>query len=402
MKSICYLVLFLLLLLLKFFGVKFIEKPMVDLFLLIILSFLSLFYVNGRVKDSYTKLIKLYVFFVFCSCLYSNYYHNQSLLSTLTGSYMFFSLLFYFFLLSSNLSFKQIESVLKIVAILFCSCYILQWLIYPVVLFNSAADQINITGDQFRMRMPGSICCYFLFVYGVCKYILCKKTKYLLYTLCGFIPIIVQGFRSLVVLSIVSIPLVLFFTLRKVSRTLLYGAFFSVVAMVVLNNQFVVQKIDEMEERNNSDQTFSNTDYIRYLSLDYYWNEQFTNPYEKFWGGGYPIDNTTNYYKRITTVKRSYNYFWEDLGVVGLSFIIGLPATLLLITMYVICMWRCKEPELQYIRFTLFIVLIGSLFTSMELFRKGNILLLSLFLYIEYKYHQELRQKKKIIINDNC
>lgn len=69
--------------------------------------------------------------------------------------------------------------------------------------------------------------------------------------------------------------------------------------------------------------------------------------------------------------------------------VIGMPAVILLVFMYLYCMWKCKEPRLQYIRFTLFVVLFGSIITSMELYREGNILLLSLFLYIEYKYHME-------------
>lgn len=73
-----------------------------------------------------------------------------------------------------------------------------------------------------------------------------------------------------------------------------------------------------------------------------------------------------------------------------------MPAVILLVFMYLYCMWKCKEPRLQYIRFTLFVVLFGSIVTSMELYREGNILLLSLFLYIEYKYHMEQKFVDKL------
>ena len=87
--------------------------------------------------------------------------------------------------------------------------------------------------------------------------------------------------------------------------------------------------------------------------------------------------------------KDQNGFYWDDLGVIGLGLVIGFPAAILLILLYVVCMWKCKEPDIQYVRFTLFVVLVGSIFTTRELYREGNILLLSFFLYLEYKYHAE-------------
>lgn len=81
------------------------------------------------------------------------------------------------------------------------------------------------------------------------------------------------------------------------------------------------------------------------------------------------------------------------LGIVGLSFIIGIPAVLLLVIIILRCAILCKDRELQYIRFTLLVVLLGSLFTSKELFRTGNMVIIGIFLYLEYIRNKELKLK---------
>ena len=140
---------------------------------------------------------------------------------------------------------------------------------------------------------------------------------------------------------------------------------------------------------------FDNENYIRYSELDYYWNEYFTKPGEKIFGGGVPVDMSTKYRKDIYY----NNYAFTDLGLVGLGLIIGFPAVLLLVLCYVKCIWRFKEPKFQYLRFTLLLVLLGSLFTNAELYRTGNILLFSLFLYVEYinnRSYSPVLKKKNI------
>ena len=111
----------------------------------------------------------------------------------------------------------------------------------------------------------------------------------------------------------------------------------------------------------------------------------------------------TAYTKRINFARNNYSFRWTDLGIVGLSMIIGIPAVLILVLIYLRCIWLCKEPEIQFVRFTFLIVLLGS-GTTAEMYREGNILLLSFFLYLEYKYHKELKISKflkKNVITSN-
>lgn len=381
----------LILLLLGVFGLEIIHYNFLDYFYLFIVVILAFPYL--KTKSTYSTPIILYVIFFFFSCLYSWRFNNQSLYQVVGHSYDYLALLFFFHLMKGNLNYKEAERVLFIVALCFCFAYVLQYLLAPTVIFSGALDEGKMNAYRFRIRMPGSICGYFLLLYSINKYLLNRKLLYVFTALLAFIPVIIQGFRSLVLLSIIAALAIIPFTLRNSIKTTIY-AVIGVAAMFLLSTTYIVQnKIDEMMSRQENGSTFENQDYIRYLSFDYYWNKQFTKPYEKIIGGGPPVDIESKYKKDISAAIEYYGFYWVDLGIVGLSMVIGIPAVLLLVYIYCLCMWKCKEPPLQYVRFTLFVVLVGSIFTTMELYREGNLLLLSFFLYIEYKYHQEKKLK---------
>lgn len=390
-------ILFFVLLLLDFFGLKIIRYGFLDY---VFLSTIVIMAVPAiQVKGTYPFLIIGYCIFVLLSCLYSWSFNGQGLITVIGHSYDYFALLFFFVLLWTNLSSKEAENLFVRIALCFCFCYILQYIISPTVLFSGAEDENKMNALKYRVRMPGSISGYFLILYAINKYLLGevrKRSKYILYAIIAFVPIVIQGFRSLVMLTLMAGFLIIPFVLRSGKKTIIYSILGAVIVLLATSTSLVQTKIDEMMARQEKQQTFNNEDYIRFLSFDYFWNEQFTKPYEKVIGGGVPSDKKTAYYRKIQNVKQHYDYYWVDLGIVGLSMVIGMPAVILLVFMYLYCMWKCKEPQLQYIRFTLFVVLFGSIFTTMEIYREGNILLFSLILYIEYKYHAEQKFVDKL------
>ena len=161
--------------------------------ILIVLLFKDGF--SANVKETILgKLIIFYISFLFLSCVYSWLYNKQSLYVVILYSFNYFSILFFFVLLKLKLTAQQTEKVILWISLTFCMCYIVQWLIYPTILFSSANDTINITDDQFRMRMPGSLGAYILFFMGFNRFLVTsKKVSYLIYSLIAMFPILIQG-----------------------------------------------------------------------------------------------------------------------------------------------------------------------------------------------------------------
>lgn len=385
--------LFLILLLLAFLGLRIFPIRMSNWDYPLLLVLVAAVYGGIQTKVAYSRLIILCTVFILASCVYSYFHHGQALYMVVAHSYKYLSILFFFYLVKHQISARTAERLLISVAVICCSCYIVQWFVYPTILFQGA-DSDSVSEIIYRVRIPGSISCYCLFFYGVNRFLLGDRIKSIIYILLGFLPILIMGFRSLLSVSFVSFFLMLPFTLKFTVRTFLFGLLGSVAVFFIMQTSLVQSKIEEMNRRNEAGQTFENEDYVRWRELDYYWYKQFKTPVEHIVGGGVPTDPTSQYAKDILGGAYGMSLYWNDLGLVGLSMIIGIPAVLLLVAMYLVCIWRLKEPELQYLRFTLIVILIGSLFTTAELYRSGNILLFSLFLYIEYKYHQERTPKR--------
>lgn len=386
---------FLTLILLAFFGLSVFYYSFTDYICLAIVFICS---IGTAIKSDgmYPNLIKLYAIFVMVSCVYSSFANHQGLVSVIGHSYDYFALLYFFVLIRVNLTLQETVKLLEMLTLSFCIGYILQWLVYPTILF-SGVERFAIGDERYRARMTGSICCYYLLMYAINNYLIHRKMKFVLYGILAFVPIIIQGFRSMVVLSAIASLLMIPFVVKNFRKSFYYALLGVICAFLLLQTSLVQSKINEMLNRQEKAQTFDNDDYIRYRSLNYYWNYQFTNPIEKIVGGGVPSDLNSTYTKEINNAIENSHFYWVDLGLVGLSMIIGIPAVLILVIIYGRCIWRCKASQIQYVRFTMIIVLLGSIFTTEELFREGNILLLSFLLYIEYRV-----QKDNLILHTNA
>lgn len=378
----------------RYIKILLITLLFISCFGLIILDFRGLKYIytfflfysclKYKGKAPYKKAILLYAFFVLCSCIYSAIYNHQFLIRLIGRTYEYWGILFVFIIMSYKPSILQLEKVIKCLSIIFCLCYLIQWIIYPINVFRGSLDELNIGNDVFRMRMSGSICAYCLYFYGINRYVQYHKNKNLIYSFLGFLPIIIMGFRSLTTLTLIFTFAMIPFITRKKSKTIMAYIFGIILISAISQLGIVQSKIDEMLDRQESGQTFDNKDYIRYIEYEYFTEVVFTKPMERLLGGGNPIDESTSYYQIMYDAADRLHFYWQDLGIVGLSFIIGIPAVILLIWVVLRCIFQCKSPNLQYIRFTLLTVLLGSIFTSMELYRTANLLIISLYICLIY------------------
>ena len=387
-QAINYRFLGLILLLSNCFGVVFLNVYALNYVFVLILFIFA--FIERKKKHEYAKLIFVYLFFILLSCLYSTLFNGQNIVKTIVASYPCLGVLSYFIAAHYKLTSEKLILTIKIICIAWCCSYLLQWLIYPTILFATALNEVNITDDEFRMRMPCSICAYLLFFWGINGLVSRKNIrKNILYTLLGFLPILIMGFRSLTVLAVLCAILLITFVTKKFFKSIMFGISFLFLIYLSYNNIPIVHnKVNEMVERQEAGQDFSNSDYIRYIEYNYFTETIFVKPAERFFGGGYPVmDNSTAYGRKMYDSSYNYSMYWVDLGLIGLSFIIGISAVCLLIWMAFLMIKKCSAKDLQFIRFALLVVLVGSIVTSMELFRQGNLLIVGIILYyIENQY----------------
>ena len=354
-------------------------------------------FLSFKVKSSFTgKFIYSYFAFFMLSSLYSSLFYHQSLIDVFkSASPMYLGIFAFFLWARQNVTAKETLSILRFFALLFCFCYLLQWIVYPHVLFYGAADKLNVSASYFRLRMPGSIGAYYLFFDGLRLLQKGKKTKGAGFMIIGGLPILIMGFRSLVVLTFV-LGLVMLLQLFRMKSLK------SWIALIVLIPSFwgltqlpvVQKKFNEMQNRQESNQDFSNPDYVRYIEYQYYTSYVFTNTGDKLFGGGIPVNGA---YAKKFEIASQKGLFWADLGLLGLAMVVGPMTVLLLVVMVLRCAWKCSDKNLLHLRYTLLTVLLGSLITTMELFRQGNLLVVGVMLYLEYVYNDQKENREMLI-----
>lgn len=390
-----YRVLFLLLLMNWFFGTIVLKDWGGRLQYLWIAMLLWFMFAYRKVRSCYTTPLILYGIFVFLSCVYSTLYNGQSFIRCARATYPAWGLLSFFTFFLFKMNAAKTFKVLRIFSVLFCFAYLIQWAVYPAVIFG-AGDTNLVSLDTYRARMPSSICSYLLFFYGIKNFLSERKPIYIVYLVLGFTCMIIMGFRSLMAISVfMAIIMILTIYRHSIQKTLVVIAIAGAMVWAALQVPLVQDKIDEMMERQESEQTFQNSDYIRYTAFYFFQNEVFVKPGEKIFGGGYP-DGKSSYSRYLVRNQMFSGLYWVDLGIIGLSWIIGIPAVALLVYLVVRCSWRCKDQELMFIRYALLAVLGGSIGTSMEIFRECNMYVIGLLFYLEYVYHKENGYRKGI------
>lgn len=274
--------------------------------------FTCIFLINGyKYKSAVKKYIALYCLFIFVSAVSSSIFNKQPVLGTFVESYPYLGLLSFFLLPSLNIrQSKLIEQGMVKLAILFCVCYLIQYVFFPTIIFTGASTTGLFEDGAVRIRMAGSALSFFLYLWGLSTFLEKREKKYIFISLLALLVPFMMGFRSLLFLVVVCTVILIIKKEGFSFKIVLYGALMIILGFAVSFLPFVRDKIDSMIERQGSGQTFSNSDYIRFIEYDYYMENVFSNPLERFFGGGTPVYGTA-YYNEIMLAFEKLLY-WND------------------------------------------------------------------------------------------
>lgn len=363
-------------------------------------TLLAFFYFSTKENNGHYKLwIGLIELLVLGSVFYSFLVNEQSFKDVFLVSYFALGLASFFIFDYFKISYENSKKIIKNFSLLFCIAYTFQWIVYPTEIFSGVRDSFSVNESQFRMRMSCSACSYCLFFWGLNSYMNNKKFINLLYALLGVLPFVIMGFRSLVFLSILFAIYIVAWHLWKAKSHFFVNFFFLLLFVLVIIQVPIVQdKYEEMISRQESEQTFDNEDYVRYVSLAYY--TDVTTKTEMAIGGGFPLVpkslSSRNHYVSKFCKGYQMQLYWNDLGLIGFGFIFGFPSVVLITFLVFRTVLRSKEQELLFIRATLLTIYLGTIFTSQELYRAGNFLFIGLLMYTEYIYHKEKNENRYI------
>ena len=295
--------------------------------LLVVFSFFL--FDKRQIYGKYIVLMNLFLFINAIGC-YAN--RGQSLYSFFRGSefYILAMINIYFIALRLRNKIKDFENVLFYLSIIMCVLYIIQYIIYPIPIFKStgvALDRDIVESSDSRIRITGQALGTIAYFMGLNKFLCKKEIKSLIQMTLGFSSIIILGFRSQA-FALILFSIVLFVRLYKFSLKMWLPIVIAaiVVYYIVIPLSFVQNSLENMMERQ---ETGSGSNEARIITMAYYMNNFFQNNWERFWGAGLP--GSFGVYSEYIDYLKSYHLIFADCGLLGLSWIAGVPATLIII-----------------------------------------------------------------------
>lgn len=363
----------------------------------ILLAFLIPFLIWGIDRQKlYFRKTLLFLFMGLVANMVSCYmYHGQGFLDSIKAMAFFYYIFFYFALCYFCPSAQNVNRSLMLLCVIFNSLYILQFFLLQKGIIFLPVDETSIyLGEGARFHMIGSGLASLSIFLGVNHFLAQNKKKYILLAVSGLLVLLLMAFRTMVVLSLLFVVFELFLIKGVKTSSFIYLFLFGIVLLLTLQIPVVADKIDYMWEKQFGEGTqhsFANKNYIRWITLDYYYNSYFRDGLEMFLGSGYPVVNG-KYYQYIEKVLWANGMFWMDWGILGLSWMIGIPAVLAML-FYCYKVFKIRANLSYYYLPVWFFYLLFSSITTAEFFRQGNFVIQAVCLYLAERVYFDTKFK---------
>ena len=355
---------------------------------------------NYKKNLFFNKYIIYLVFFLILNYISCSYYNNQDILSSFRAGTDFYSLFLFWFFYRWKLNLRQWEKTLWWICFCFGICYIIQYIMFPTIIFGG---QIRIDSEEQRIAIYGQGLASLSVIFGLNKYLIDRRKKYIIIILLGLFAVFGCGYRTMLLSLSLSI-IILVLRLRISKRTLLSLSLLVIMlAVFIINVDFIQYQIENMSDRQENLNEGGLENDFRYINLLYHYTSFFKSPIELFLGSGLAFEGT-DYYKYIKMLDESGMYY-SDLGLIGLSWMIGIPAVLIMI-IYSYQIYKKKvNKEYIYIGIYFFNIVISSI-TTHEFYIHLNFvvqaILFCIFTKILEKEERQLKGNKLYcIVNNN-
>lgn len=331
----------------------------------------------------FKKELTVFFIFILASAFSCSFFRGQDIGDTLfTDNYFnFYCLALYFALYAIKPSIKDLNRIIIICYIIFFVIYIVQYIYYP----NQIVTLLVNNEKEHRFRIFGQLINSLGYFYCLCKYIKTKKNIYLILCFIGILTIFLLAFRTM----LLAVLIVTFFAYFRSSGISIKKILPLCIAMLIFyyglsNIPAVSASLERMVEANN-EQSYGNSDYIRWIQLDYFMEYHFINPIERILGSGMP--GKFSRYGQMFMGDEVFSedtaiYAWVDWGLIGLSWVIGPIAVIALIFIWVKCIKisYVQDIEYQFVAYWLVFLLLISI-NNIEIYRIGGFGFHALIMY---------------------
>lgn len=372
-----------------FFYVKFLKEPVLDrieLFALIVIIFFviskSLLNPEPHLKKRFRFEVNLFLLSAFLSMPITYFYHHQGFETTLIAQRFMYFYLFYFLLHILRLKAFEVERLMVIIGVLYLAFFLLQYIFYPIILFDVRIDESRGTLRIFLPALGFMFLTYYKFLQEFLNNLKVRHAIFLLLFL--LVGGVLQGTRQTLASMILITAAYIFFSKQVKSKFFVISLASVASIAVFFLFQDIFLEIIATTQMEKSDQETN----IRSLAATFFLTDFMPSNIAYILGNGQDSMNSI-YGERIYLYKTLFGFFQSDIGIIGDYSKFGVLFVVAQISVLSRVIFGKLHPKISYMRY-LFISIALMMFTGRNFFgTSGGIVFIVMVLYIIECYNDQ-------------
>lgn len=301
---------------LEFFDVRFLGENILKIVqlgsLAVMILFILIDYIYNReerIQTLFSKEIGFMLLAVLLSMYIANTEQDQSYTTTFIAQRYMYFYIFYFFLHGLRIRPNDLVIIIVGFGILISLLYLLQYILYPTILFN-----VRISDERGTLRIffPGQSFVFMTFFFSLLKFFDKYKYPWLILTGLTFVIIILLGSR-LILLTSALIAGYFMITSDKVKSKLLLIPVGIIALLVFL---FIFRGIFTQLIDISKGQQVNFADDVRIRAATFFLTEFFPSTLSYFLGNGAESLNSP-YGMWVYQIREDFNFYQGDVGIIG-------------------------------------------------------------------------------------
>ena len=271
---------------------------------------LSIIYDRGKkFKQNFGIEISLILLSLLFAVFGAKWGHNQDFILTawVQGNMYFF--FFYFFLHTIRIRPEELMQMVLIMAFLYIGLFLLQYVLYPKILFGTRVQEARGT---IRIFLPGGSFAGIIYFYFLQLIFTSKDKKYIIYLFLYLMIPLLQGTRSSIVTILFGTLLYILVSKRVKSKFFIMVLIFISGILVFLIFQDIIMNLVAVSQ----EQTALEGDDVRILSARFYLTEFYPSKLNYLIGNS-QSHMMSSYGLRVWFYQVTYGFYLSDIGIIG-------------------------------------------------------------------------------------
>jgi hypothetical protein len=368
---------------------------MVVIAVIIALILLNIIFNPGsNIKKHFKLEVSLFFLAVFLSMFVAEHYHYQDLKTTLIAQRSMYFYAFYFLLHYFELDARDLEKMMLFLGFMYVIFFILQYIAYPVILFDV---RIGVERGTLRIFLAGLGFLFFAYYKYLQLYLTQQKLRYGLFVILFFlVGAILQGTRQ-VLASMTLLTMAFIFFNREVKSRLfiIFAASIAGVAIFFILHDMFMELYALTIKEASADRTN-----VRVLAMEYFTGDFMPSNIAYIFGNGQDSMNSI-YGQRVATLRSVFGLYQSDIGIIGDYSKYGVLFVIAQLSILVKIILRKLPDDISYLKY-LYIGSALTMFSGRNLFgSSGGIVVVVMALYvIDYYMHLNNKEANPEFVSD--